>query len=226
MRVCVFGASGTVGEAITNGFVSNGWDVTCVSRTATWSASNGATRSPTGLSDYAGGAKYDAAIWAQGVNISDSILRFDRAEHERVYAANVTYVLETLSRLLQEECLGRDSKLCIVGSIWQWAGRPAKLSYTVSKAAVTGLVRALAADLAPMGVLVNAVSPGVIESPMTREMLSENQISLVKAGIPLRRMTSLDDVVGAALYLCGPGMSGITGQFLTVDGGWTSVRML
>jgi 3-oxoacyl-[acyl-carrier protein] reductase len=87
-------------------------------------------------------------------------------------------------------------------------------------------VRAASADLATAGHLVNAVLPSVTDTPMTRAMLSDEQVQRVAAATGLGRLTSLDDVAEAVAWLCSPANTGVTGQSIPVDLGFSHVRHL
>jgi NAD(P)-dependent dehydrogenase (short-subunit alcohol dehydrogenase family) len=82
----------------------------------------------------------------------------------------------------------------------------------------------MALDLAPRGVRVNAVAPTYVETPMTRGFLADPEFRAdTISRIPLGRVGSVDDVVGAVVYLASPAAAMVTGQTLAVDGGWTAV---
>ena len=169
---------------------------------------------------------FDAVCWAQGTNANDSVYHFDRANHERLYQANVLYILQSLHVLVDRQTLSRPSRLCIVSSIWQNLARQDKLSYSVTKAALQGLVLSAANDLGRDGHLVNAVLPGVIDTPMSRKNLTSRQIENVTAATQFGRLPSLQDVANAVYSLCAPGNTGITGQFVNVDLGFSHVRIV
>lgn len=100
------------------------------------------------------------------------------------------------------------------------AGRPA---YTTSKFAVEGMTRAMAVDLAPNGIRVNSVCPTFIETEMTRPSLSEPSFrQSVVSRIRLGRLGSVEDLMGAVVFLASDASSLMTGASLVVDGGWTA----
>ena len=115
--------------------------------------------------------EFDAVVWAQGSNLNDSVDNFSERDFDVIMNANVRFIASTLSTLLNQNKVVSGAKICIVSSIWQDAIRPNKLSYAVSKAALNGLVKSVALDLADRKILVNAVLPGVIDTPMTRRVL-------------------------------------------------------
>ena len=102
-------------------------------------------------------------------------------------------------------------------------GSPNRSVYCMTKHAVEGLTKAMAVELAPMGVRVNALAPTFIETPMTRSMLDDPGFSeFVKRMIPLGRVGKPNDVAAAALYLASDASAMVTGHSLRIDGGWTA----
>ncbi|MFK7885948.1 MAG: SDR family NAD(P)-dependent oxidoreductase [Gammaproteobacteria bacterium] len=95
--------------------------------------------------------------------------------------------------------------------------------YCMTKHAIEGLTKAMAVELAPNGIRVNAIAPTFIETPLTRPMLDDPEfLESVMDMIPLREIGSVDDVVSALMYLVSPGARMVTGHSLRVDGGWTA----
>ena len=108
---------------------------------------------------------------------------------------------------------------CIVNisSIWGSHGASCESAYSASKHAIIGLTRSLAAELAPAGIRVNCVAPGVINTDMI-QVLGEDTLTLLLKEMPLGRFGSPEDVARSVLHLAGADY--ITGQVLTVDGGF------
>ena len=213
MEALVFGGRGALGSAIVDRLTLNGFVV------FTPHHSNG-------LEAIADLPKLDAVVWAQGLNATDSLLSFNEADFAAVMEANVVFVARTLARLLELDRLASPARLCLISSIWQEQARTEKFSYTVSKAAVAGLLRSAAADLGPRDVLINAVLPGVVDTPMSRAHLSAAQIASISSACPLGRLPTPEDVAAAVAFLVGTDNLAITGQSLTVDGGFSAVRRL
>ena len=237
-RLLIFGGTGSLGVAIRQKFQEEGWKVVVVSRSelsgvssVQWdpSAPDGSEES-----DHRSRAirtlkelgPFDAVCWAQGVNCNDSVYDIDIANHERVYRANVIYVLGSLQTLLRERLLRKPARLCVISSIWQRLARQSKLSYCISKAALQGLILSAAADLARDGHVINAVLPGVIDTPMTRKNLSEAQVRVVEESTLFGRLPTLEEVANTVFVLCKSDNTAITGQFISVDLGYSSVRVI
>lgn len=165
-----------------------------------------------------------AVVWAHGVNVNDSVLSADTLGD--VLETNVELVAGQMRALVDGGVVGEGARFVVVSSIWERVARRGKFSYTVSKAAVGGLVRAAALDLAPRGILVNGVLPGVVDTAMTRAMLSAEQVAAVEAATPAGRMVTAADVARTVAFLASPRCSGLTGQSLVVDLGYSVGRIL
>lgn len=227
-RVLVFGITGAIGGAIAQRYRDAAWAVTGVSREARSAAEvivwNPLERDEATLAALQGVGPFDAVVWAQGSNFGDNVRSFDRVRHARMYDANVVFIVLSLQQLLAAGLLGPKARLCIISSIWQQQARQDKLSYVLTKSALHGLVLSLAADLGAQGVLVNAVLPGVVDTPMTRQNLTSEQITQIAGASPLGRLPTLEDVATAVYGLASEFNTGATGQFLTVDAGFSNVR--
>jgi NAD(P)-dependent dehydrogenase (short-subunit alcohol dehydrogenase family) len=99
-------------------------------------------------------------------------------------------------------------------------------AYTAAKAAVHGLATAMAIDLAPHGITVNVVAPGVVESRYVRENLTPLQIEKRLERIPMCRLASPEDIAAGVAHLASPDMGYVTGQILYVDGGFLSAGII
>jgi len=227
----IFGGSGSIGSSIIEKFKSNDWIVTCISRnkdnsknTIFWDVLNDAN--PQIEDQILNFGLIDAVCWAQGMNGNDNIRNFDEKFHMELYKVNVVFILESLNFLLNKNLLNKNAKLCVLSSIWQLISRQEKLSYGITKSAIQGLVLSLANDLAKDGYFVNAVLPGVIDTPMTHQNLSELQIDKVKQSTGFNKLNNLEDVANAVHFLLSSNNSGITGQFIKVDLGFSDVRII
>ncbi len=102
-------------------------------------------------------------------------------------------------------------------------GSPGRTVYCMTKHAIEGLTRAMAVELAPAGIRVNAIAPTFIDTPMTRPMFDNPEFeTFVLSRIPLGKVGQVEDVAEAVLFLASPRSKMITGDSLKVDGGWTA----
>ncbi len=232
-HLLVFGGSGAIGSVIAKQAAERGWQVTSIARKVSSKLLPGiacyafdpfAPEPDTDVFSKAG--PFDAVCWAQGANCNDSVTTVDLEAHLDIYRANCLYILATLQLLLKQNQLHAPARLCVISSIWQNLARQNKLSYCMSKAALQGLVLSASADLAAEGHLINAVLPGALETPMTRQNLSDEQIERLTSATRFGRLSTLQDVASAVLYLCSPENTGITGQFIAADLGFSHVRMV
>ena len=114
----------------------------------------------------------------------------------------------------------------MLSSIWGHASRPNKLSYAISKAAIGGLIRSLAVDLGPIGVQINAVSPGPIDTPMTVNNLKPGELERIIFETPIKRLVTLEEVTSVVCGLATGKFQGITGQDIIIDGGWSDSKLV
>ena len=100
-------------------------------------------------------------------------------------------------------------------------GIPTAVPYTASKSGLAGMTRALAAEWASLGIRVNGLGPGYFETEMTAGFYADRGWrDAMLAKLPMRRFGELDDLVGAAIFLCAPASAYVTGQIIYVDGGY------
>lgn len=230
-KILVFGASGAIGGAIAKYFSNQDWDVVGVARKSPDIHHGTALgldplATDADLSKLAAHGPYSSVCWAQGSNLGDSVFDVDLDQHIDVYKSNCLYILATLKYLLQTESIAAGARLCIISSIWQNLARQDKLSYCMSKAALQGLVLSASVDLGKRGILINAVLPGALDTPMTRCNLEADQIERLSNATFFKRMPKLEDVTSTVGYLCSPANTGTTGQFIEVDLGFSHARLL
>jgi NAD(P)-dependent dehydrogenase (short-subunit alcohol dehydrogenase family) len=115
---------------------------------------------------------------------------------------------------------------CIVNlcSIYGIVAAPNRLAYTASKAAVAMMTRSLAVEWASLGIRVNAVAPGYVQTALLQDLATSGRVDMaaLKRRTPLGRLGTVEEVADAVLYLCEPRSAYVTGQVLGVDGGWTA----
>ena len=169
---------------------------------------------------------FDGVIWAQGVNATDNIDNFETTVYENVIDANITIIIRSLKVLQDAGKLKSGAQLVVLSSILGHISRPNKLSYGISKAAIGGLVQSLAVDLGPIGIQINAVSPGPIDTPMTLKYLKSEEIARVISETPIKRLVTLEEVSSVVCGLAVGKFCGLTGQDIVIDGGWSDSKLV
>jgi NAD(P)-dependent dehydrogenase (short-subunit alcohol dehydrogenase family) len=140
-------------------------------------------------------------------------------EWDRVMTVNVRGVwqcIKAVAPLLEE---GGGGQIVNISSSAALSGIVGFPHYVASKAAVIGLTRALARELAPARITVNAVAPGLVENEASRGLNTDAQFERAVAVRSITRPMTADDLVGAVLFLASPAASFMTGQTVVVDGG-------
>jgi len=227
-KLLIFGGTGVLGSAIAEKYQANGYEVTYGVR----KISNPDNQFLLPLSEepvpeLLKGQLFDTVIFAQGANNNDSVMNHSIDDLNRLFEANVTFISETSKALLLHNLIKHKAKIVILSSFWEQLTRQDKMSYTVTKAAVGGLVRSMAVDLGnAKGILVNGLLPGVVDSPMARGLLKPEQIENVQWQTPGHQMVVPLDVANAAYLLGCEDNTAISGQSLFVDYGFSVARVL
>jgi 3-oxoacyl-[acyl-carrier protein] reductase len=141
------------------------------------------------------------------------------AEWDAVMAVNVRGAFNCARAVVPAMAEAGYGKIVNVSSSTVFLGRPNYLHYVTSKAALIGFTRALASEVGPMGIRVNAITPGSTQTEVPRDTITPEQRQAMAAQVALRRVQTPDDLVGALVFLASPASDFITGQTINVDGG-------
>lgn len=113
----------------------------------------------------------------------------------------------------------KEGRIINITSMWGITGSSCEVHYSTAKAGLIGMTKALAKELGPSGITVNAIAPGLIDTDMNR-CLSDDDIRAIADETPLMRIGTSSEVAKAALFLAGEGASFITGEVMNVSGGY------
>ena len=227
-KLLIFGGTGVLGAAIAAKYEANGYQITYGVRTVSNPANQFQLPLTDGpVPDLLKGELFDTVIFAQGANNNDSVINHSPDDLNRLFEANVSFISTTSQALIGHNLIKHKAKIVILSSFWEQITRGEKMSYTVTKAAVGGLVRSMAVDLGnAKGILVNGLLPGVVDSPMARGLLKPEQIENVQWQTPGHKMIIPTDVANAAYLLGCEDNTAISGQSVFVDYGFTVSRSL
>jgi len=228
-KLILFGSSGIIGKRIKNKFENNNFDVTCVSATKKSKDSifwpiNESERDILNILDKF--EKFDSVVWAQGANMNDNIFNFNRNSFNKVFDANLSYILITLNILLKTKLLKKNARLCIISSIWQEISKNNKLSYSISKSALKGAINSLAIDLGKKGYLINGILPSAINSKMTSKNLGKVGIRKLSKLTYFDKLINLNDIAELTYFLCSNLNTSISGDFIKIDLGMSNGKII
>jgi len=180
MNALIFGACGSIGNYIFNNLIVDKFN--CIGTTTDDNkiTDNIIYVDNNNLDSLSTIQNVDVIIWAQGYNFNDNITNFNETNFDKIINANVKFILLTLNYLLNDNKINNNAKLVIISSIWEELTRENKLSYSISKAALAGLVKNIAYDLSSKNILVNNILPGVIDNEMSQKTLTSEQFNYIK----------------------------------------------
>jgi len=163
-------------------------------------------------------ARIDILVNNAGITRDQLLLRMKRDDWDAVLATNLTAAFTLTQAVLKPMIRQRGGRVICVGSVVGQSGNAGQANYAASKAGLIGFVKSVALEVASRGITANVVTPGLIETEMTRAMTGEARDEWA-AKIPLRRLGTPADVASAVCFLASDEASYITGQVLAVNGG-------
>lgn len=138
---------------------------------------------------------------------------------DRYFSVNLKGAFHTIQAVLPDMLHEKCGSIVNISSIWGLRGASCEVTYSCTKAALIGLTRSLAMELAPSGIRVNCVAPGVIDTDML-SALPGDVLDDLAVQTPMGRLGKPEDIAGAVLYFASDAASFVTGQVLTADGGF------
>jgi len=162
----------------------------------------------------------DNIIFVSAKNNPKDFLSLNDKEIEDVFNINFISFTKILRKLLKKIIKAKKKcKIIIITSLYSRFGRSQRSLYSVSKHALLGLTRNLAIELGPKGITVNAISPGYVDTKMTRKNLTLKQINFLKSRTPLKKIILPKDIALTVKTLLNDETKSITGQEIIIDGG-------
>ena len=166
--------------------------------------------------------RIDVLINNAGVNKIDSIHEISENDWDWMNEVNLRgpfLITRSVSKIMKKQGYG---KIVNIASVFSIVSRAKRAAYSTTKWGLVGFTKAIAHDLAPHNILVNAVSPGFVDTELTRRILGEKEIEKLVSSIPQKRLADAGEIAKAILFLTSDHNTYITGQNIIVDGGFTS----
>jgi NAD(P)-dependent dehydrogenase (short-subunit alcohol dehydrogenase family) len=163
----------------------------------------------------------DVLVNNAGINTLSPFGEIDPAEFDRIQAVNVRapmLLCRAVAPGMSERGWGR---IVNIASIWSVLSRTGRGSYSASKFALDGLTAALAAEVAVHGVLANCVSPGFVDTELTRGVLGDKGIAQLVAEVPAGRLAQPEEIAALVAWLAGPENTYVSAQNIVIDGGFS-----
>ena len=164
------------------------------------------------------GGKLDILINNAGVTRDNLLMRMKDEEFEEVIRINLEAAFRLMRSAAKPMMKARFGRIISITSVVGVTGNPGQANYVASKAALIGMTKSVAQELASRGITVNAVAPGFMTSAMT-DALNEQQRAGILSRIPVGAMGTGDDIGAACVYLASREAGYVTGQTLHVNGG-------
>lgn len=140
-------------------------------------------------------------------------------DYDRMFDCNVKSVFNCCQCALPYMIHNKNGRIINISSMWGIVGASCEVHYSASKAAVIGMTKALAREVAPSGITVNCIAPGVIDTPMNKGF-DEETINALKEETPVGRIGTPEEIAKAVLFFAEDSSGFITGQVLGIDGGF------
>lgn len=162
--------------------------------------------------------RLDILVANAGIAIDGLLLRLKDEDLDRTFTVNLKGALATARAAIKPMVRNKSGRIIFISSVVGEMGNAGQTAYAASKAALLGAAKSIAREYASRSITVNAITPGFIDTDMTRALTPE-QRTQIAAQIPLGRIGSAQEIAAAAVYLASDEASYITGHALRVNGG-------
>jgi 3-oxoacyl-[acyl-carrier protein] reductase len=162
--------------------------------------------------------RLDIVVSNAGIARDQLLMRMKRDDWDAVIATNLTATFTLAQAAIRPMLKQKGGRIIAIGSVVGEVGNAGQTNYAASKAGLIGFAKALAREVASRGITVNVITPGMIDTDMTRAIAEKAQIDWASQ-IPLGRLGTGDDIAAAACYLASDEAAYITGHVLAVNGG-------
>ena len=162
----------------------------------------------------------DVLINNAGIAYQELFQCVSEEKAREIFKINIESAVSLTKYIVPSMIKNHNGVILNISSMWGVVGASCEVHYSTAKSAMTGFTKALAKEVGPSGVRVNAIAPGFIDTKMNSKY-SEEDVEALKNETPLMKIGKCEDVAELALFLASEKASFITGQIITVDGGLT-----
>ncbi len=156
-----------------------------------------------------------------GISVEGMLSTMATVDIERLVRINTTAPMVLTKYAVRQMMAAGEGRIVNISSIVASTGYSGLSVYAATKASMIGFTRSLAREVGPLGVTVNAVAPGFVDTDLTAHMPAQNRAAVARRAA-LRRLPQIEDVARAVLYLIGEDARNVTGTVLTIDAGGTA----
>ena len=233
--VLITGGTRGIGAACAEEFLKKGWSVVINFKSSAEKAENmakslGITAVQADISDSAAVRKMHETLKSSGISIdcivNNAGIASDRLftditeeEWDEMFDVNVKGAFLVTKTFLPDMISKKSGSIVNISSIWGETGAAMEVHYSAAKAALIGMTKALAKELAPSGIRVNCICPGYVDTDMNK-LYSDDDVSEICSEIPLMRTAAASEIAESVEFLASGSAAYITGQILGVNGGW------
>ncbi|WP_400163667.1 SDR family NAD(P)-dependent oxidoreductase [Brevibacillus sp. TJ4] len=165
----------------------------------------------------------DILVNNAGMNIRKPLVDLKEDEWDRVMLVNLKGIFLVGQAAAKQMIRQNRGRIINISSILGTIGLPYQTAYAASKGGINQLTKVWAEELAPYQITVNAIAPAYIKTPMTEGWLSDPaRLQKIVEATMLKRVGELSDLIGPVVFLASDSSAYVTGQILTIDGGWTA----
>ncbi|MDD3014807.1 MAG: SDR family NAD(P)-dependent oxidoreductase, partial [Candidatus Gastranaerophilales bacterium] len=167
--------------------------------------------------------RVDILVNNAGINPLSAIEKIEETVFNEILHVNLVspvLIMKYLIPKMKEQKFGR---IVNISSIWSKLSKPERLMYSATKSGIDGVTRSAAVELAKYNILVNSVAPGFVNTELTKQNNSAEDISKLSELIPIGRLAEPNEIAELVYFLCSDKNTYLTGQTIFADGGFTCI---
>ncbi len=167
------------------------------------------------------GEPVDVLVNDAGINRIGDYIAYPDSDLRDTMQTNLVSPIRLTRGLIPGMIQRKYGRIVNISSIWSIISKPGRLPYSVTKSGLNAFTRSLAIEVAPYNILVNAVAPGYVNTELTRQNNTEQDLQSIRKTIPMQRLAEPEEIARLVAFLCSEQNTYLTGQCLLIDGGYT-----